>query len=106
MVYIPVWALFILLFVAWFLWLFACMAEVALTEARKGVPQGQGRLVSIFPGIPIFPLAFWGIALLIDQFFLPWGTNLVAGIHLGLSILWLVSAIRDTRKLAKIEHAT
>ena len=106
MVTMPAWVLLLLLFVAWFLWLLACMAEVALSEASKGIPEGERRGVSILPGMPLFPLVFWGIALLIDQFVEPWGTNVVAGIHLVLSLVWLVSAIRDIRELSKIEHAT
>jgi hypothetical protein len=103
MVIIPAWALLILLFVAWTLWLFACMAEVALAEARKGIPEAERRGVSILPGMPIFPLVFWGIALFIDLFVKPWGTNVVAAIHLALSLVWLISAIRHTRELSQIE---
>ena len=80
-----------LLFVAWILWMYACTTEVALSEARKGIPEGERKGVSIFPVLPIFPLVFWGIALFIDQFARPWGTNLVAGFHLALSLGWLVS---------------
>lgn len=106
MVTMPAWVLLLMLFVAWTLWLFACTTEVALSEARKGIPEEERRGVSILPGIPVFPLLFWGIALFIDQFVNPWGTNVVAGIHLALSLIWLVSAIRDTRELTKIEGAT
>jgi hypothetical protein len=82
------------------------MAQVAVSEARKGIPEGERRQVSILPGIPIFPIVFWGLALLIDQFVDPWGTNVIAGIHLVLSLIWLVSVIRDTRTLAQIDQAT
>ena len=82
------------------------MAEVALLEARKGIPEGERRRVSILPVIPLFPLIFWGIALFIDQFFMPWGTNAMASIHIILSLVWLVSGIRDIRELSKIEGAT
>jgi len=103
---IPVWVLLLLLSVAWLLWLFACMAEVAVSEASKGIPEGERRGVSILPGIPLFPLVFWGIALLIDQFMYPWGTNVVGGLHLVLSLFWLISAIRDMRKLKNIDGAS
>ena len=82
------------------------MAEVAVSEEHKGIPEGESRGVSILPGIPLFPLAFWGIALFIDQFVEPWGTNVVAGIHLVLALVWLVSAIRNIRKLAEVEDTT
>ncbi|HAK52773.1 MAG TPA: hypothetical protein DCM54_12850 [Gammaproteobacteria bacterium] len=106
MIAIPAWALLMLLFVAWILWMYACTTEVALSEARKGIPEGERKGVSIFPVLPIFPLVFWGIALFIDQFARPWGTNLVAGFHLALSLGWLVSTIRDGRELTKIDGAT
>ena len=103
---IPAWGLLSLLCVAWIVWAFACMTEVALSESRKGIPEGERRSVSILPVIPLFPLVFWGIALFIDQFFEPWGTNVMASIHIVLSLVWLTSGIRDSRELSKIEGAT
>ena len=100
------WSLLAFLLFIWVLWLFASMAEVAVSEARKGVPEGERRGVSLLPGIPVFPLLFWGIALLIDWISNPWGTFVIGGTHIILGIVWTVSIIRNMRALARIDSAT
>ena len=100
------WSLLALLLFVWVLWLFASMAEVAVSEARKGIPEGERRQVSLLPGIPVFPLLFWGIALLFDWISSPWGTLVIVGVHIILGIFWAVSIIRYTRALAQIDSAT
>lgn len=100
------WILLAFLFFIWILWLFACMAEVALSEARRGVPEDKRRGVSILPGIPVFPLAFWGIALLGDWLASPWGTVTISGVHIVLGIIWAIAIVRNTRALAQIDGAT
>jgi len=102
----PSWVLLVFLFVVWILWLFSCMAEVAVAEARRGIPEGERRGVSILPGIPIFPLAFWGLALLGDRLVSPWGTIAMAGLHLILGINWAASLVRNTKALAKLDGAS
>ena len=100
------WLLLGFLLLVWLLWLAASMSEVALSEAKKGVPEGERRGVSILPGFPLFPIVFWGIALLIDAFADPWGTYMVAGIHVVLGARWGASTVRDTRALARLEDTT
>jgi hypothetical protein len=102
----PSWLLLICLLIVWMLWLFSCMAEVALSEARRGIPEGERRSVSIFPGIPVFPLAFWGIAMLVDWFATPWGTVSIASLHVVLGVAWAVSIFKNQRALAKIDRQT
>jgi hypothetical protein len=102
----PSWVLLVFLFVVWILWLCSCMAEVAVAEARRGIPEGERRGVSILPGIPIFPLALWGVALLGDWLVAPWGTIAIAGLHLVLGIIWAVSLVRNTKALAKLDGAS
>ncbi len=99
------WILLVFLLFAWVLWLFSCMAEVALAEARRGIPEGERRGVSILPGFPIFPLAFWGAALLVDWLASPWGTIAIAGLHIVLGIGWATSIFRSTRALGKLDGA-
>ena len=99
------WILLVFLLVVWVLWLFSCMAEVAVSEARRGIPEGERREVSILPGFPIFPLAFWGAALLVDWLANPWGTIAIAGVHIILGIGWAASIFRNTKALAKLDSA-
>lgn len=74
-----------------------------MSEARRGIPEGERRGVSIFPGLPVFPLAFWGIALLVDWGFYPWGTITVGGLHVILLVIWGLSIIRNMRALSEID---
>lgn len=97
--------LLVFLLLVWVLWLFACMAEVAVSEARRGVPEGERRGVSILPGFPIFPLAFWGAALVVDWLASPWGTIAIAGLHIVLGVIWGVSIFRNARALADLDRA-
>ncbi len=97
------WILLAFLLLVWFLWVFACAAQAALAEARRGIPEEERSGISVFPGFPLFPLAFWGVALLADRFIGPWGTFLIGGAHLVLAIKWGVAVIRDSRDLAKID---
>lgn len=99
------WILLAFLLLVWVLWLFDCMAEVAVSEARRGIPEGERRGVSILPGFPIFPLAFWGAALFIDWLANPWGTIAIAGLHLILGMSWAVSIFRNTKALANLDRA-
>ena len=79
------------------------MAEVALSEARRGIPEGERRGVSILPGFPIFPLAFWGAALVVDWFASPWGAVAIAGLHIFLGIVWATSIVRNTKAVGRID---
>ena len=99
------WVLLAFLLLMWVLWLFACMSEVALSEARRGIPEGERRGVSILPGFPVFPLAFWGAALLVDWVANPWGTFTIAGLHIVLGTRWVVAVVRNTRALARLDRA-
>lgn len=99
------WILLTFLLLVWALWLFSCMAEVAVSEARRGIPVGERRGVSILPGFPIFPLAFWGAALLVDWLVSPWGTVAIAGLHTVLGMSWAASIFRNTKALANLDGA-
>jgi hypothetical protein len=59
--------------------------------------------VSIAPVIPVFPLALWGIALLIDFVVDPWGTWIIGLAHGGLLVLLLVSIFRNWFRLRSLD---
>lgn len=67
------WFLLAYLLAVWALLFVACAAEAALSDVRRDVTEGQRHGVSLFPGIPLFPLVAWGIAVLVDRFVEPWG---------------------------------
>jgi hypothetical protein len=97
------WLFLLCLFLIWFLWVIAVASEYAVEAARKGIPKGQRPGVSIFPIIPIFPLGFWGIALLIDSFGELWGTRIIGLFHAILAFLFIVTIVRDIFRLRSID---
>ena len=97
------WVLLVFLLVVWILWVVAASGQAAVSDARRGISEGERSGVSIFPALPFLPLMFWGTALFVDRFVSPWGTLVVGGIHLVLGIVWGISTFRDSRDLAKID---
>jgi hypothetical protein len=98
----PAWALPVFVFLVWCLWAMAAAAQRGAADARRGIPAEQWGGVSIFPAIPVFPLAFWGIAWLIDHAASPWGTILVGGPHVVFAVCLAVSLVRDVRYLRSL----
>lgn len=97
------WLLPILIFLVWFLWVYVCAAEANLRGAKKGLPPEQRPGTSILPGIPVFPLAFWGIAWAIDLFMSPWGTLAVGAFHIVYGMILTVSVVRCIREINEID---
>lgn len=99
------WILLAFVLAIWVLWLIACVTQAAVSDAMQRVADDQRRGVSILPGYPLFPLALWGLALLIDRLMTPWGTLIIGGAHMVLGGVWGVSIYRDRKRLAGIEGA-
>ena len=97
------WLLPVLIFLVWFVWIGACGLGVAVEDARRGVPEGERRGTSIFPGMPFFPLVFWGIAWAIDRVLDPWGSILIGAFHVVYGVVLVVSIARDVRTLRAID---
>jgi len=98
------WLLPVLIFAVWSLWHVACVLGAALKDARQPLPEGQRRAVSILPGIPVFPLAFWGLAWAIDQVVNPWGAILVGAFHVVFGGSLVFAVVRDLREIRKIDR--
>jgi hypothetical protein len=99
----PSCALLIEVFVVWLLCAIAAGGSLAVKDARRGIPEGQRRGYSMVPLIPLFPLAFWGLAMLVDLVIAPWGTAIVAWLHAALGVFFLVSIARSLLALRSIE---
>lgn len=95
----PPWVLPLFVFIVWCLWALAAAAQCAAEDARRGIPDGQRAGTSLAPAIPVFPLALWGAAWLIDYAASPWGTRLVGGAHAVFAVCLVVSLVRDLRCL-------
>jgi hypothetical protein len=79
------WLLLPFLFLVWGLSLVAGGAYRSVEQLlRTGEDKTVG--VSITPLIPVFPLAFWGVAKLVDLGAAPWGTLIVGWFHAVLLI--------------------
>ena len=98
------WLLPVLIFAVWSLWHVACVLGAALKDARQPLPEGRRRAVSILPGIPVFPLAFWGLAWAIDQVVNPWGAILVGAFHVVFGGSLVLAVVRDLREIRKIDR--
>jgi hypothetical protein len=98
------WALLIGVFATWVLWSVAATSNVAVEDARRGIPQAQRRRVSILPIIPIFPIVFWAAAQIADLAVSPWGTLIVGLLHIVLAVVLVVSIIRDLWRLRLLDH--
>ena len=96
--FVSSWLLLIVLFLVWRLWGIAAAVQRAVADVRRGteVPRGG---VSVFPVIPLFPLAFWGVAILVDRAAAPWGTWTVGLAHGGFAVCLVISIVRDYRRL-------
>ena len=90
---LPGWLLPIFIFAVWALWVIAACGENAVRQARRGLPSGQRGGISILPVMPVFPLAFWGIAVLVDCFAAPWGSRVIGSLHGLYGIVLVVSIV-------------
>ncbi len=95
--------LLIVVFAAWVAWCAAGIAQIKLEDARRGVPKAERRGSTSLPAIPFFPLAVWGIALLIDLAADPWGTWVVGSVHAAWLVVSAGYVLRDTRRIRAID---
>jgi len=92
---IPWWILPSSICLAWAFWVVACAFQVGLEDARNPLPDGGRRGFSPAPVIPVFPLVFWGGALLIDLFAAPWGSTVMTALHGIFTLVCGLSVVRD-----------
>jgi len=97
------WIFPLFILAVWLLWFDACVIGGAADAARRGIPEGERGGSSILPGIPVFPLTFWGIAWVIDRAASPWGTLVVGAAHVVFAGVLLVTIVRDVRDLRSID---
>jgi hypothetical protein len=95
----PWWLLLLFVFLVWCLWAVAATMQVAVKDARHPLPDGKRRGMSAAPVIPIFPLALWGAATLLDVFIDPWGTVIIGSLHALYAVILVGSILRDWRQL-------
>lgn len=97
----PWWLLLLELFIVWMLWAVASASGLAALNELNGVPDGERGGVSIAPAIPLFPLAFLALALLVDCVANPWGTVAIAWFHAALGFLFTACILRDWLRIRR-----
>ena len=97
------WMLPLFILLVWLLWALACACQSALNGAQRGIPPEQRPGTSVLPGVPLFPLVFWGIALAINAIAQPWGTYIVGAFHALFGLLLVVFLLRDSAKIRRID---
>lgn len=101
------WLLLLFLFVVWFVWAGALAVQRSTEDAGRRIPEGERGGVSIAPVIPLFPLAFGGIAQLIDLGCDPVGTWSIGGFHILFVVALIDSITRNLRRLHELDsHAS
>lgn len=86
-----VWSLFALVTVTWLLLAVGPIQDHC--RAKRAGRKPIEAALSITPIIPLFPLLFIAIAMLMDSLLPPWGTRIVGGLHALLAIAFLVAII-------------
>lgn len=81
--------------VTWIVWIPAAVLE-------KKVKGSIGN-ISIFPVIPIFPLAAWGLAYWLNLLYPSLGVVTVGGCHAALLAAMLISIIKSSAAIRHIE---
>jgi hypothetical protein len=98
--------LLLVVFIACLLIFLAAAAQLAVEDRQRGLSEGERRGVSIVPIIPVYPLAIWGFALLLDMVADPWGNWIIGSIHVLVSTIALTSIARDTWRLRSLHKPT
>ena len=81
--------LLLLVTLTWLLW--AVGGVVGLwVEIRQGRRPANARF-SFAPIFPIFPIFFFGLAMLVNLIVPPWGTRIIGGLHALLALLFIIA---------------
>lgn len=94
------WTLVAIVAVAWLLWMVAGLLALEADKLRRKRPADAA--FSVLPVIPLFPLLFLGLSYLLDKFVPPWGTRIVAGLHLILIAVFIVGIIYEWRRIRSL----
>jgi hypothetical protein len=79
--------------VAWVVW-------VPATGLQK-LARGEAGSLSLFPVIPVFPLAAWGLAYLFHRLSFPAGATVLGAVHAALLAGLIVSIAKSAIKLRR-----
>ena len=96
------WTLLAFIFGVWILCCIPALLEKAIQNAK--LPEEERGGVTIVPVIPLFPLALWGVAILINRFISRWGTRIIGGLHVLLAAIAIVFIVRYSIQWQRKEY--
>ena len=103
----PTWILVLVVTLAWCLNVVASASAAAVEDTKNPLESGQTRGASVFPALPVMPVAFvllaFGVNALLDT---SWGSRVVVGAHVLFAILCAILIVRDVRRLPRRTGAT
>ncbi|MBS0207353.1 MAG: hypothetical protein JSS27_00230 [Planctomycetes bacterium] len=102
------WKLQLLIWFFWILWVLCGTVDKGIENIRDPLPDGSRRGFSWMPIIPVLPLAFWGVAELIDIAVAPWGSLAIGLLHAILgayALAYFILRAATLRTLAKNHSA-
>ena len=97
-----IWTLLILIAFAWLSYPFAGGAAVHLAVLEGRRPSGAG--FSFLPELIVLPIAFFGVAALVDYFAMPVGRWIVAGVCATMLALHVYVFLRSFIRIQQLEH--
>jgi hypothetical protein len=99
---LSIWTLIILIGLAWLSYPIAGAAGCAEDVVDGKRPKGAG--FSFLPELIILPVAFFGVAALIDFFAMPWGRRIVGGFCVLMFATHVYVILRGLYRLRSAEH--
>lgn len=94
----PTWILVLAVILAWCISLVASASAAAVEDRKNPLESGQLRGTSIFPALPVMPVAFVLVALGVDALLnTTWGSRVVVGAHVLYGIAGAILIARDAR---------
>ena len=82
---------FLAIFAVWIIWIYVCVLENRANSRSDSV--------SIFPVIPLFPFAFWGIMRWLNNVKPSLGSYVIGGFHLVIFACFVFSIYKSLRKI-------
>ena len=98
----PTWILVLVVTLAWCLNVVASASAAAVEDTKNPLESGQTRGASVFPALPVMPVAFvllaFGVNALLDT---SWGSRVVVGAHVLYGIVGAILISRDARYIRR-----
>ena len=92
----------IIISISWFVFILVPAGNLAVEDAKKGIPENERRGVSILPIFPVVPVILWVLTYWIDKH-INLLSEIIISIHILLLIVAITCLVRSHKKLKQIE---